>query len=55
MARVYKNLHGLQVWVAMGMGVGMDFYTCELQNEPKIIQNSSVLSVMIINHELRLF
>jgi len=39
-----QNLHGLQVWVAMCTGVGMDFSTRELQNEPKFIQNGSVLS-----------
>jgi len=35
-----------QVQVAMGMGAGMDLPTHELQNEPKIIQNGSVLSVL---------
>src|SRR5882724_10764510 len=39
-----QNLCWSQVWVATGRGGGMDFPTRELQNKPKIIQNSSVLS-----------
>ena len=32
------NPRGWQVWVATGMGVGMDFPTHEQQNEPKMSQ-----------------
>ena len=41
-----QNPCGSWVQVAMGMGVGMDLPICELQNEPKIIQNGSVLSAL---------
>jgi len=41
-----QNPHGSQVQVAMGKGAGMDLPIHELQNEPKIIQNGSVLSVL---------
>jgi len=39
-----QNPHGSQVWVVMGTSVGMDFPTHEQQNEPKMSQNSWVLS-----------
>jgi len=41
-----QNPRGSRVQVAMGTGAGMDFPTRELQNEPKIIQNGSLLSVL---------
>ena len=34
-----QNPHGWRVWVATGMGVGMDIPTHEQQNEPKMSQN----------------
>jgi len=42
----FTNPFRSQVQIAMGMGVGMDLPTRELQNEPKIIQNGSVLSAL---------
>jgi len=51
------NDMGLQtLWVTgTGTGVGMDLPTCELQNEPKIIQMVQYWVCYDYNHELGLF